>query len=118
MAHVDPRILAFISRCDALANRLRISRTTLSTRILFDGKRLDSIASGASDIGVGRLARAENDLSKYESAQPTSQALAREAGRIALGEGVCRARGRRVHRRHDGRSPAGRVADRSSDSRA
>jgi len=86
MSSLDPRIAAFISRCDAVAKRLRVSRATMSTRILFDGKRLDSIAAGKSDIGVRRLAKAERDLSAYEGTQPTSQALNREAGRIARDE--------------------------------
>ena len=85
MTPIDPRVSAFIARCDSVAERLRISRSTLSTRLLFDGKRLDSLAAGASDIGVRRLGKAERDLSTYEGAQPTSQALAR-AGRVARAE--------------------------------
>lgn len=67
MNSLDPRISAFIDRCDAVCRLRRIKRATLSTRILHDGKRLEQIAGGVSDIGVHRLARAEKDLAALEA---------------------------------------------------
>ena len=81
MTQIDPRLAAFISRCDLLAERLSVSRATLSSRILLDGKRLDDIASGRSDIGIRRLSRAERDLAALEGLEPTAQALGRRASR-------------------------------------
>lgn len=81
MTQVDPRLAAFIGRCDRLAERLFVSRATLSLRLLRDGKRLDDIASGRSDIGVQRLSRAERDLAAMEGDDPTPQAIGRRASR-------------------------------------
>lgn len=81
MTQLDPRLAAFLVRCDTLADRLSVSRATLSSRLLMDGKRLDDIASGRSDIGIRRLSRAERDLAALEGLTPTTQALARRASR-------------------------------------
>lgn len=57
----------FISRCDVYAKRRGIKRSTLSAWIFNDGKRLDQIAGGQSDIGVARLARAIEQLTVLEA---------------------------------------------------
>lgn len=75
----DPRLSAFLARCEQIAARLRISRATLSTRLLSDGKRLDQLYAGDSDIGILRLARAEQMLAGMEGQSPTPSALARRA---------------------------------------
>lgn len=62
MSHIDPRLCAFISSCDAVASAMKLQRSSLSKRLFNDGKRLDSLADGKSDIGIGRLARAEEEL--------------------------------------------------------
>jgi hypothetical protein len=59
---LDPRLNAFIAACDSVAAGIGIARATLSTRPFMDGKRIDALASGQSDIGIGRLARAEREL--------------------------------------------------------
>ena len=66
MPQLDPRLAAFIERCNAVAAARDITRSTLSTKLFNDGKRLDEIASGASDVGIGRLARAERALATLE----------------------------------------------------
>jgi len=81
MTQIDPRLSAFLARCDRLADRLRVSRATLSSRLLLDGKRLDDLASGRSDIGIRRLSRAERELAALEGLEPTPQALGRRASR-------------------------------------
>lgn len=63
---LDARLQNFLDRCDAECNRLGVKRSTLSTRLFKDGKRLNQIASGNSDIGIGRLALAEADLAAME----------------------------------------------------
>lgn len=75
----DPRLTAFLARCEQVADRLKISRATLSTRILSDGKRLDQLHAGDSDIGILRLAKAEKTLAVLEGQSPTPSALARRA---------------------------------------
>lgn len=70
MPRIDPRLTAFLSRCDAVGVRLRIRRSTLSTKLFKDGKRLDALASGESDVGIGRLAQAETDLAALEGQSP------------------------------------------------
>lgn len=57
----------FISRCDVYAERRGIKRSTLSAWLFNDGKRLDQIAGGQSDIGIGRLARAMEHLTGLEN---------------------------------------------------
>lgn len=57
----------FISRCDAYAQRRGIKRSTLSAWLFNDGKRLDQIAGGQSDVGIGRLARAVTQLDGLEA---------------------------------------------------
>lgn len=54
----------FLARCDAVAQRRGIRRSTLSTLLFNDGKRLDQLASGSSDVGVKRLAEAEAELGR------------------------------------------------------
>lgn len=66
MPRADPRISAFLRRCDALCASATWKRSTLSTKLFNDGKRLDQIADGGSDIGIGRLARAEAELATLE----------------------------------------------------
>lgn len=58
---------AFLARCDAVAARMGITRSALSNRLLFDSRRLDLIEQG-KDIGVRRLARAEETLAEMEIA--------------------------------------------------
>jgi hypothetical protein len=62
---MDP-IADFVSRCDAFALRRGWSRSTLSTLLLKDGKRLEQLASGQSDIGARRLEQAKRDLAALE----------------------------------------------------
>lgn len=64
-SYMDP-VYAFLSRCDQAQFALGLKRSTLSTKLFNDGKRLDGLASGRSDIGARRLARAERDLSVME----------------------------------------------------
>lgn len=59
------RVELFIARCDAAAERLGITRSALSSRLLADSRRLDLIAAG-KDIGVRRMERAEGDLAAME----------------------------------------------------
>ncbi len=56
----------FIARCDAVAEKRRMKRSTLSTRLFNDGKRLSQIATGESDVGVRRLAVAEKALAALD----------------------------------------------------
>lgn len=79
MSSTDPRLASFLNRCDLVAKRLQISRARLSTRLLADGKRLDQLALGRSDIGILRLSRAERLLSALEGESPTRSAMARAA---------------------------------------
>ncbi len=69
---LDPRLSAFVNRFYAVARSRAIAPATLSTKIFLDGKRFAEIASGSSDIGIGRLARAEHDL----------EALAADGGQL------------------------------------
>ena len=64
---LDPRLAAFLQRCDAFAEEIGVKRSSLSTTLFADGKRLDQIAAGGSDVGIGRLAEAEAALSAMES---------------------------------------------------
>lgn len=57
-------ISEFLERCDAVAERRGIRRSTLSTLIFKDGKRLDQLAKGNSDVGVLRLEEAKRDLER------------------------------------------------------
>ena len=52
----------FIKRCDDAAGALRIKRSTLSTLLFNDGKRIGQLANGGSDVGVRRLAEADRFL--------------------------------------------------------
>lgn len=76
MTDIDPRLAAFIARCDALGQRLGISRSTLSHRLFKDVKRIDAIAGGGSDIGLGRLVTAERDLATFEAQADTADSQA------------------------------------------
>lgn len=76
MSDLDPRLAAFISRCDHIGELLGLKRSTLSTKLFTDGKRLDEIASGGSDIGIGRLAKAERALSALEGTASPRRATA------------------------------------------
>lgn len=73
MEPLDPRLAAFIGRCDLVAQRLKIKRSTLSTKLFMDGKRLDALVRGGSDIGIGRLAAAERELAALEGLASGSQ---------------------------------------------
>lgn len=63
---IDPRLADFVSRCDTVAPLLGVKRSTLSAKLFQDGKRIDVLADGKSDIGIGRLARAERELTALE----------------------------------------------------
>jgi hypothetical protein len=71
MARNDPRLSAFLARCDSVAHLLRLKRSTLSTRLFNDGKRLDQIATGG-DIGIRSLAGAEDRLAELEGGRGRS----------------------------------------------
>lgn len=62
MPQIEPRLSAFLRLCDGAARDLGISRSTLSTKLFTDGKRLDTLNGGKSDIGIRRLAAAEVEL--------------------------------------------------------
>ena len=62
---MDP-VASFLSRCDAACIRLNWKRSTLSTKLFMDGKRLDELAAGKSDVGARRLVRAMSDLETLE----------------------------------------------------
>ena len=64
MSRLDPRIDTFLTRCDLAAAHLGVKRSTLSTKLFNDGKRLAQIATGESDVGVNRLADAEITLDR------------------------------------------------------
>lgn len=59
-------ITTFLTRCDAVADQHKMARSTLSTRLFNDGKRLKQLAGGESDVGVRRLAAAEKALAELE----------------------------------------------------
>lgn len=59
----------FITRCDAYQKAAEVSRVWLSKRLFNDTYRLDSLASGESDVGVQRLERAVADLADLERAR-------------------------------------------------
>ena len=58
---MDP-VLDFVLQCDAAGARMGVKRTTLSSFLFRDGKRLDELASGKSDIGARRVRQAQRDL--------------------------------------------------------
>ncbi len=62
-------IPAFLSRCDAYAQRRGISRARLSTLLFNDGKKLDLLEAGR-DLGVLTLERATESLITMERALP------------------------------------------------
>lgn len=68
MTQIEPRLSAFVERCDKIVARGSMKRSTLSLKLFMDGKRIDALASGVSDIGIRRLAKAERELSAFESA--------------------------------------------------
>jgi hypothetical protein len=57
----------FLERCDAIANQRSWKRSTLSTLLFQDGKRLDQLAGGNSDVGVLRLEAAKAALGRLET---------------------------------------------------
>lgn len=57
-------ISEFLAECDAVAQRRKVKRSTLSTWLFRDGKRLDQLAGGASDVGVLRLEEAKQRLAE------------------------------------------------------
>lgn len=59
-------IPAFIYRCDAYAKRAGVKRTTVSKKLFQMGQKIDELAGGKVDIGVRRLARAQEDLFRLE----------------------------------------------------
>lgn len=73
MRFMDP-IVDFVARCDALAAKRGIRRSTLSTYLFRDGKRLEQLARGDSDVGVLRLEQAKQALSALEAAAQPSLA--------------------------------------------
>jgi hypothetical protein len=60
---IDTRLADFLRRCDDVAALRGFKRSTLSTKIFNDGKRLKEIEAGG-DIGIKRLAVAERALAK------------------------------------------------------
>jgi hypothetical protein len=64
---MDP-ISDFLERCDKVAELRGIQRSTLSTLLFKDGKRLGQLAKGNSDVGVKRLEIAKRDLAALEPA--------------------------------------------------
>jgi hypothetical protein len=62
----------FISRCDRYCQAAGVSRVWLSKRLFADTNRLADLASGTSDVGVNRLARALADLAALEAANDAS----------------------------------------------
>ncbi|MBD3571680.1 hypothetical protein EJ082_01645 [Brevundimonas diminuta] len=66
MTDIPDMTRLFIERCDAFAASRGVKRSTLSVWLFNDGKRLDQIASGTSDVGVQRLHRAAEALCELE----------------------------------------------------
>lgn len=66
MADLPDITRLFIERCDAFAAGRKIKRSTLSVWLFNDGKRLDQLGRGQSDIGVHRLHRAFVALTELE----------------------------------------------------
>lgn len=64
----------FIARCDRYEAEAGVSRTWLSKRLFADTNRIADLASGESDVGVKRLARAVADLEGLEAALPQADA--------------------------------------------
>ena len=67
----------FIARCDRYCKAAGVSRVWLSKRLFADTNRLTDLASGSSDVGVKRLARAAADIAALEAAndaQPQERA--------------------------------------------
>lgn len=58
----------FIARCDRYCADADVSRVWLSKRLFSDTDRLNQLATGGSDVGVNRLARAARDLAALERA--------------------------------------------------
>jgi hypothetical protein len=59
-------VTEFLARCDAVAKRRNIKRSTLSTMLFRDGKRLGQLADGKSDVGVLRLEAAKKALAELD----------------------------------------------------
>lgn len=78
MSAIESRVQAFLVRCGRVEERLGIRRSTLSTKLFNDGRRLDQIASG-KDVGILRLAKAERDLGELEGQQPRSRTRSERA---------------------------------------
>lgn len=70
MDDLPPPTAQFIARCDAFAVRRKVKRSTLSAWLFNDGKRLEQIAAGVSDVGVQRLHRAAEGLAALEAEFP------------------------------------------------
>lgn len=66
-------IFTFVARCDAYAARRGWKRSTLSTALFKDGKRLDRLAGGAADIGFRRFAEARQALAAMEAEWPSGE---------------------------------------------
>ncbi|WP_168072839.1 hypothetical protein [Caulobacter sp. SSI4214] len=62
MSQLDPRLSEFVEGCYRYAQAAGLATSTVSTLLFNDGKRLNALASGESDIGIGRLAQAEAKL--------------------------------------------------------
>lgn len=62
-----PTLPQFLARCDAYGKAKGLSRATVSTHLLNDGKRLQAIADGA-DMTTGRLVRSIAKLAEMERA--------------------------------------------------
>ena len=56
----------FIARCDAFCEAHSRSRVWLSKRLFNDTFRIETLAVGATDVGVRRLERAIADLTALE----------------------------------------------------
>lgn len=69
-------ISEFVARCDALAKRRGWKRSTLSTTLFRDGKRLDKLALGYADMGVRRFAKARAELTVLEAETPSDRQAA------------------------------------------
>ena len=55
---------AFIATCDAFCSDFGVSRVWLSKRLFSDTFRIESLATGKSDVGVLRLEKACADLQR------------------------------------------------------
>lgn len=76
----------FIARCDAFCEAQGRSRVWLSKRLFNDTFRIETLAVGATDVGVRRLERANADLTALEKNPSGHVKPSRSSGTMAPGD--------------------------------